>query len=183
MPVRYREDKATQAAALFLQLRGGRMSYLKLLKLLYLMDRAALVRWGRPVTFDWYYSMDHGPVLSFTYDRLKGEPAPDQQAYWYELITDRADHEVGLRTAQPPMDALSEAEVALIQELYAEFGHLSRWELRDLTHQLPEWRDPEGTSLPITYGDILLAEDFSEEEAADIEAELEAENFASSILS
>jgi hypothetical protein len=41
-------EKATEAAAKFLKLRGGRMSYLKLIKLLYLLDREALLRWGRP---------------------------------------------------------------------------------------------------------------------------------------
>jgi len=55
----FNEAKATQAAALLLKLRGGRMNYMKLIKLLYLVDRTALIRWGRPVTFDSYCSMPH----------------------------------------------------------------------------------------------------------------------------
>jgi hypothetical protein len=35
MPLRFNELKATQAAARLLELRGGSMSYLKLIKLLY----------------------------------------------------------------------------------------------------------------------------------------------------
>ena len=32
------------------------MSYMKLIKLLYLADREALARWGRPITTDQYVS-------------------------------------------------------------------------------------------------------------------------------
>lgn len=64
MRTRYREEKATEAAARLLKLRGGAMSHMKLIKLLYLLDREAYVRWGRPVTYDTYVSMPHGPVLS-----------------------------------------------------------------------------------------------------------------------
>jgi len=42
MKLRFDEAKATQAATLFLKLRGGRMHYIKLIKLLYLLDREAL---------------------------------------------------------------------------------------------------------------------------------------------
>ncbi len=55
--MRFNERKATQAAAYLLQMRGGTMSYMKLIKLLYLADRAALVRFGRPITTDRYVSM------------------------------------------------------------------------------------------------------------------------------
>lgn len=49
MPIfgyRFDEMKATQAAALFLELAGGRENYTKLIKLLYLLDREALIRQG-----------------------------------------------------------------------------------------------------------------------------------------
>ena len=41
MHLQFDEAKATQAAAFFLQLRGGQMHYIKLIKLLYLADREA----------------------------------------------------------------------------------------------------------------------------------------------
>ena len=52
MHLRFREAKTTQAAARLLTLRGGRMNYMKLLKLLYIVEREALLNWGRPVTAD-----------------------------------------------------------------------------------------------------------------------------------
>jgi uncharacterized phage-associated protein len=62
--MRFNERKATQAAAYLLKRRGGKMSYMKLIKLLYFADRVALSRFGRPITTDRYVSMDRGPVLS-----------------------------------------------------------------------------------------------------------------------
>ena len=36
------------------------MSYMKLIKLLYLADREALAQWGRSISIDTYVSMDKG---------------------------------------------------------------------------------------------------------------------------
>jgi len=48
----FNERKATEAASVLLRLRGGQMSHLKLIKLLYLADREALDRWSVPITHD-----------------------------------------------------------------------------------------------------------------------------------
>ena len=42
------ERRAAQAASLLLERRAGRMPYIKLIKLLYLADREALIETGRP---------------------------------------------------------------------------------------------------------------------------------------
>src|SRR2546426_12424633 len=68
MPLRYREDRATQAAARLLRLRGGTMSYLKLVKLLYFADRLALVEPVSPSIYDMYVSIAPGSVLRETVD-------------------------------------------------------------------------------------------------------------------
>ncbi|WP_419167442.1 hypothetical protein [Candidatus Palauibacter sp.] len=49
---RYKQAKTTQLAGEFLRLAGGRMSYMKLIKLLYLVDRRSLLERGVPVTYD-----------------------------------------------------------------------------------------------------------------------------------
>jgi uncharacterized phage-associated protein len=181
MKLQYREDKATQAAACLLRLHGGAMSHMKLIKLLYFADREALLRWGRPITFDWYFSLPHGPVLSFTLDAINSERDPVTPSYWQRFISERQGHEVALLQA-PSVDALSSAERDLVREISAKLGGLSQWELRDLSHQLPEWRDPQGSSLPIDLRDILLAEGRSEEDVAEIEETLQAEVSAHEIL-
>jgi len=63
------------------------MSYLKLIKLLYLLDREALLRGGRPVTTDRYVSMANGPVVSRIYELIREEPAPGADPVWRHYIS------------------------------------------------------------------------------------------------
>lgn len=181
MRLRFREDRATQAAARLLQLHDNRMNHMKLIKLLYLADREALIRWGRPITFDWYVSMPHGPVLSFTLDLINAQPDPDHPSYWNRYISEREGHEVSLRD-EPPCDQLAPAEQALLQEIFDQYGRMSHWQLRDFSHKLPEWRDPQGSSVPIDPRDILRAGGLTDEDIAAMEDALEAEAEASRLL-
>jgi uncharacterized phage-associated protein len=64
----FNERKAIQAAGRLIQLAGGEMNYLALMKLLYLVDREALFHLGRPITGDKVVAMKHGPVLSRIFD-------------------------------------------------------------------------------------------------------------------
>ena len=74
--------------------------------------------------------------------------------------------------ADPGSDELSEAEIALSDEIFQIHGRKSRWDLVELTHHLPEWVDPEGSAIPISYRDILKAGGKSDLEIAAIESEL-----------
>jgi uncharacterized phage-associated protein len=182
MRARYREDKATQAAARLLKLRGGTMSHLKLIKLLYLVERESLTRLGRPLTYDTYSSLPHGPVLSATLDRINtGECY--RGGYWDRVISPKVRYEVSLRDpAVVPNDQLSPAEEALIDEVFAKYGRLKRWELVELTHELPEWIDPQGSALPILPADILRHAGYSDQVIAEMEAEWEGAAFAQALF-
>jgi uncharacterized phage-associated protein len=169
--IRFNERKATQAAAHLLRLRGGRMSYLKLIKLLYLADREALLRWGRPISTDSYVSMDRGPVLSRVLDLATDGEDPGTPSIWASSITAPGSYEVELK-AEAGNDELSEAEIQLLDRIFAEHGKKSRWELVKLAHSLPEWIDPRGGAIAITYRDILKAGGKSDLEIAAIEEEL-----------
>ena len=181
MPMRFREDRTTQAAAHFLSRHRRRLNHMKLIKLLYLADRVALVRWGRPITFDWYVSMDHGPVLSFTLNLINMQPVPRHPGYWHTFISERNDHEVRL-IKNAPTDMLSPAELGVLDEIDAQFGKMTQWELVEHVHTLPEWRDPEGSALPIELGDILRAEGRDEDDVERIQETLEAEAAAVRLL-
>jgi uncharacterized phage-associated protein len=171
--MRFNEAKATQAAARLLRNRG-RMSYMKLIKLLYLADREALARWGRPITTDTYVSMKHGPVLSQVLDLITEGPNPFiGETFWTRHISEPEHYEVFLKV-NPPDDLLSEAEDELLDEIFGEFGHLNPWALVDLVHKLPEWKDPQGGAIPIEYADILTAQNKSPQEIRSIESELKA---------
>src|SRR6266498_4606701 len=109
MVLRFNEKRAVEAAARLLKLRGGRMSYLKLIKMLYFLDREALLKWGRPVTTDRYVSMDNGPVVSRIYDLIREEPAPGTDPIWRHYISAPQEWEVVL-LAEPETDELSHVE-------------------------------------------------------------------------
>lgn len=173
MRPRFDEEKATQAAARLLNLRGGSMSYLKLLKLLYLADRTALLRWGKPISMDRFVSMKHGPVLSGVYNLIV-EDHPTESV-WSKYISAPSDYEVRLLTNDYPNDRLSPAEEHVIDEVFEKFGAFGRWQLVDHLHDvLPEWKNPGDTSVPISIRDILATEFEDPAEAAAIEDELAA---------
>lgn len=181
MRLRFNERKATQAAACLLRLRGGEMSYMKLIKLLYLADRAALLQWGRPITTDSYVSMDRGPVLSRVLDLATDEELPGHASVWAGHITEPAHYSVRLRK-DPGDDELSEAETQLLDQIFQQHGRKTRWELVDLTHKLPEWKNPQGSAIPIQYRDILKAAGKTDIEIAAVEDELEGLALAENLL-
>lgn len=47
------------------------LSQYDIVKAIFLADRSHLNKYGRPVTFDNYVAMEHGPVPTVTYDTLK----------------------------------------------------------------------------------------------------------------
>lgn len=172
----YREDRATQAAARLLQLRGGTMSYMKLLKLLYIADRRALAQFGRPITFDQMVSMKYGPVLSNTLNLIRDEPPPFAESYWRDHISPpTAAYEVSLIRTDIPNHQLSPAEEALLDGVFAEFGSMGRWDLSQHTHSFPEYSETRDSSIPIRVHDVLLGQGVSEEDADAIVADLLAE--------
>jgi uncharacterized phage-associated protein len=66
--------------------------------------------------------------------------------------------------------------------VFARYGHMTRWQLRDFTHTLPEWHDPQGSSRPIDPADILRHAGYSEAEIRDVAAELEESALADAIF-
>lgn len=174
MKPRYKEEKTAQMAALFLRLRGGKMSYIKLLKLMYMVDREALARFGRPVSYDSFSSLEHGPILSTTYNRIKGEKTLGKpEPAWEKYITTRQGYDVKLKQ-EAPVAELSEAEIRLIREIFDQFGNWYRWKIVNYMHDhFPEWKDPGESSAPIDYSEVLRAKDKTPEEAEEIEAEID----------
>ena len=164
-------ERAAQSAARVLWLAGGTLPYIKLIKLLYLADRQALIDSGYPITGARMVSMDRGPVLSEIYTCITwGDEA---ESAWPAPVSPPANYEVSLR-GEPGWTALSPYDIEVLDGTFARFGHLSRWELVEFTHDLPEWRDPNGSALPIDARVILQEAGKSDEEIEDIAAQAEA---------
>jgi uncharacterized phage-associated protein len=181
MNLRYHEERATQAASRLLRLRGGTMAYMKLLKLLYLADRKALLEHGRPITFDRYVSMDHGPVLSQTYNLMVAEEQPGRHSYWRRYISEPRNYEVTL-LEETPNGELSSAQERILDDVFAEFGTMDRWQIVAYLHTLPEWEDPHGSSIPIALRDVLRGGGLDDETADAVEEDLAGEDALARLL-
>ena len=171
MRMRFNETKVTQAAAVMLKLRGGRMKYIKLLKLLYLADRKSLLERGRPITTDRYVSMDDGPVLSKTYNLIQGDYRETEHV-WSSTIVPAADYDVQLKDLDADLQVgqLSQAELGILKSVFGQYGHWNRWKLIDkVMHKLPEWHNPNGSMIPIEVRDILQTSALSLSEQMAIE--------------
>ncbi len=167
----YSENKTAQMAGYLLKKRGGRMAYIKLMKLLYLADREYLISYGNSMTGDKAVSMDNGPVLSKTYDLLKSG-SPKDTSPWAQWIEGESNFEVSVKKPvhsldfEDTFDELSKADIKILDKIFAEFGHCKRFELCELTHKIcPEWQDPHGSSIPINPKSIFMAGGKSKDEA------------------
>ena len=178
----FNEKKAAQAAAYFLFRAGGPLSVLKLMKLLYLAERRSFEKFGEPMIGDRLVSMPHGPVLSCTYNHMTGE-LPSVEGGWDFWIADRAEHDLALRDPDslrsPEQDLLelSDADVGILSDIWDQFGGMDQWELREYTHDhCPEWKDPEGSMIPMQPEDFFEALKFTPEQRKAAMAKLRAED-------
>jgi uncharacterized phage-associated protein len=145
--------KAAQVAAFFALKQGGEINVLKVVKLIYLADRRYMEKYDFPLLNDELVSMDHGPVDSMTYDCINGNQA--DRGEWHDFVADRLGYSVGVASpgiTVATLDELSRADVQVLEETWAKYGHMSKYEIRDYTHKhCPEWEDPQGSSTPIPY--------------------------------
>lgn len=178
----FNEKKAAQAAAFFLFQAGQPMSVLKLMKLLYLAERRSFERYGSPMIGDRLVSMTHGPVLSTTYSHMNGE-LESAEGGWESWIADRAEHDLALRNQaaikSPEEDLLelSDADLSVLAEIWARFGKMGKYEIRDWTHKnCPEWKDPEGSMIPMKIEELFAALKYSPEQTREALERLESES-------
>lgn len=185
----FNSEKTTQVAAFFLWKNGGNctMPYLKLMKLMYFTEKEGLFRFGYSITGDKMVSMPHGPVLSYTYNMITdGSSNPE----WNNWIRGEADYCLSLNTKDltednisDKLDLLNKAERDLISEIHEKYKDLTRWQIRDLTHDpniCPEWNDPHGSSVPISL-DILFKANGKEDELKDVLQRLEEDDSLDSL--
>ncbi len=167
----FSERKVAQMAAFFLDKRGGCMSHLKLMKLLYLADRESLAQFGAPISGDSPVAMPHGPVLSMTLDLMDGNVRPSQDG-WDAWVTAKENYEVSLARSllsRDELDELSDNDIDTLSVVWDRFGQMDRWAIRDYTHDhCPEWKDPQGSSAPIGYDEIFRALGRSAEQSAEL---------------
>jgi len=159
------ERKALAAAAVLLKKASGEMRYFRLIKLIYIADRVSIAYRGHPIVGGFYVSMDNGPVNSQVFDLVKygGE-------IWSTTI-EKKNYDVRL-IAEFDRGPLSNEEIALLHEVDDMLKKMDQWQIRDILHCLPEWKDPKGGSIPISPEEILRALELPEEKIEEIRQDI-----------
>ena len=155
----YNDRKAAQIGAYFLMQAGGELPHMKLMKLMYLANREQLRKYAQSMSGDNLSSMDYGPILSQTLNLMNGtESSKDGWKHW---ISDKANYQVKLIrdvSDRQQLDELSEAELETLKGVWEEFGELDQFKLSKYCHDhCEEWTDPQGSSTPIPYENVLRA--------------------------
>ena len=164
--------KAGQAAAVLLHLHGGRLNWSKLIRLLYLAERKALIQRGYPVIGDQVVAALDGPTLDTLTHLIESD------AFWTEYLSKPVGSDIWLSLKEFDVDELSEYEVSLLNRIDSEHGWKDTRTLASESRLFKEWRKPQSSSdsaAPIDPSEILRLENWSDE---DIKA---AEDDASSL--
>lgn len=121
-------------------------------KSIFLADRAHLNRYGRPITFDNYAAMKHGPVPSLTYDLLKDNPGAlaliGGKAPWTRTARENSGAFDFAADRAADLDLLAPSEQELLSNSLATVTSLGFSQVRKLTHEdaayIDAWEGDEG---------------------------------------
>ncbi len=150
---------------IFSKCNVNEMEILKLMKLLYISDRCFIEKYNRSISHDRFCSLPRGPVLSKTLNFINSEAEFNSQQQW-DFYFERVGYLITLKSKKDDskIEELSRAETKIIDQVISDFGDKDRFELVNYTHSFPEWKDPNGSSYPIHFKDILRTLGRSEEE-------------------
>lgn len=140
------------AAYIMKRLDVDSMKYIMLIKLMYLSDRKFVERFDSTISNDDFVSMPKGPVLSRLLNLIRNDSSEDFQKTWNAYFTTQNnDILMNENFAFEKINKLSKAEMKVIDDVVAQYGHWDRWKLIDkVMHHLPEWENPNGSSRPIS---------------------------------
>jgi hypothetical protein len=170
----FNAKKAAQAANKLLTLSGGERNYMEVVKLLYLADRAAWLRFECPITGDRMAALPHGLVLSHILNLIRFGPGDGEDAPWFDVVSAPFDN-YKVKSIRPYENGeLSGAEERLLEDIFREHGNKDWKQLSTFTQSLPEWNDPHGASLPVSPEYLLKLENISVQDIERIAAEFAA---------
>ena len=170
---RFNAKKAAEAANSILVRSGGKRNYMELVKLLCLADREALIRFENPITGDQITALPHGLILSRILNLIRFGPADAEDAPWFDVVSPPDGYSVrSLKEVEN--EELSSAEEKLLDEIFKKYGNLDWRALSKLTHDLPEWTDPKGGSIPVPPEQVFKLAGKQPNEIARIRSEMNA---------
>lgn len=138
------DRKTTQLLNYLAQKEGGKINFLKTMKLVYLIDKFHLRKYGKTITGDQYFAMKRGPVASNTKDICKYILREDMdygENPYYDKYIKKGRVKYTLQSKQEPdLDYFSEVEIESMDTVYEQFKNFSGFKLVDITHDTFEWK-------------------------------------------
>lgn len=182
-------DKAVASAAYLTKRNGGETSVFILIKMMYGAEREALAKWHRPITGDSFASMRKGPVLSRTYDLIKGEVSStnSDMVKWSKHFSPRIENTIRL-ISDADLDFLSPREIEALENSASDIDALiaKKGLIADTLHEMwPEWQNPTEFgcgSIPLSLEDVLCEVVEDESEIEQIVSEIRAVSSARATL-
>jgi len=154
------------------------LTKVKAAKLLYFADKLHLTRYGRPITGDRYYCLDHGPVPSASLNAINDLLSPvrirvggrtlenhmSKVLGQFVHVDRRGTHPRLMSKLKPhEFDALTETEREVLDATAKQYGKLSVGRLIELSHTEKTWVTSNqhrnaGSSVEIPW-ELFLDED------------------------
>ncbi|HVU06522.1 MAG TPA: Panacea domain-containing protein [Candidatus Paceibacterota bacterium] len=137
--------KATQALNFLARKKDGKINKMKAIKLIYLADRLHIRKYGRPIIGDMYWAMKMGPVGSQVKRAAELSNMSEGALSYAKKYIQPADEKKHYVTSVKPvdLDVFSKTDLECLEAVYGQFSDKDQFELRDITHQYPEWSKHE----------------------------------------
>ena len=130
-------DAEKSVAATAYLAHGTGESMYPILKMLYLVDKCHLERYGRPVTGDRHVAFKEGPAPSAIYDLMKFLRGEHQYSDYSEardfLNVNATTHAVTV-VKMPDLDVLSPSDLECLDEILALYREKGKWHVIDVSH-------------------------------------------------
>ncbi len=163
------EEKAAHAAAWLLRRNGEPMPALKLVALLYLVDRKSFIESTYPLTGDEFVAAEDGPTLRTLRQLALGAPCSVGEE-WTRYVQPVTEHQWA-HTREDDFGALSERDRERLDVVFERHRAATYDELCEYTRCFPEWRRPAEAPEPIDPATILRDAGYEEidiEEVTDL---------------
>jgi uncharacterized phage-associated protein len=136
----FNHKKAVQALNLLAVWRGGAINKMLALKLIWLADRLHLRKYGRPIVGDKYIAMGNGPVPSKTRDLLQNNAIPFKPGTLDYAVEFLQSTQYDYKSIKETVSIVfSKSDLEALTAVFAAYGNLHKYALRDLSHEFPEW--------------------------------------------
>jgi uncharacterized phage-associated protein len=137
-------QKILQALVWFCKRNKDQMNKMKALKLLFFADRYHVRKYGRLVSSDNYVAMEYGPVGSTTRDVLEQNDITLSKSF-LEYVNQYIQTQGYEFSCSRDIDAdeFSQSDIEALEFALKTFGNFNQYELADITHDYPEWKEYE----------------------------------------